>query len=82
MIRVDALAEESVLRIPKQFLTAVKLGAIEEQQPTGNGSMRHVIAAIALSGAITGLFFVRRDRKVRATVVILVCLCAWQPPEV
>jgi len=75
-IRVDPQAKESELRIPKQFLPSAKLGAIEERQPVGGGTLRHVIAALALSGAITGLFFVRRDRKTRAAVVILVCVCA------
>jgi hypothetical protein len=75
-IRVDPQADESVLKIPKRLLPTQKLGAIEEQQPVGAGSMRHVFAAIALSCAITGLFFVRRDRKVRAAVVIAVCVCA------
>ena len=75
-IRVDPQAKESVLKIPKQFLPSAKLGAIEEQQPAGTGSMRHVFAAIALSAAITGLFFVRRDQRTRTAVVIVVCLCA------
>lgn len=76
VIRVDPQAKDSVLRIPKQFLPSAKVGAAEEQQPANPGSLRHVIAAIALSGAITGLFFVRRDRKTRAAVVVVVCVCA------
>ena len=68
-------ATHSVLIIPKKFLPGDK-AALDDPQPAAPGTARNVIAAIALSCGIAGMFLIRRDRKTRTVVVVLVCLGA------
>jgi hypothetical protein len=75
VIRTDPNARQAILKIPKKLLPA-DAAAFDEPQPAGPGAARSVIAGIALSCGIAGLFLIRRDRKTRTAVVIFVCIGA------
>ncbi len=75
LIQTIPKATHSVLIIPKKFLPGDK-AALDDEQPAAPGTARNVIAAIALSCGIAGMFLIRRDRKTRTIVVVLVCVGA------
>jgi hypothetical protein len=72
---IDPQAAHSTIVIPKKLLPQLK-SAFNDAAPPTFGAARSVIAAVALSCGIAGLFLARRNRAVRAIVVAAICVSA------
>ena len=76
VVRVDPAAIESVMTIPQKLLPKVVLGFDEPAEQPKIGVGRSVVAGLAMSLAITGIFLTFRGRKSRAIMMLVVCCAA------